>query len=89
LPGVAHPAHIPPSGFPSSIHFCARSSGIAYKRDVLGSIIIQVKRIKGELFDSKEQAELHGRELCREWIDKQEFSGDYERIKRRANSLWM
>jgi hypothetical protein len=47
----------------------ATSVGIVYKRSKLGSII-QVKRIEGELFESKEQAEQHGVELCKEWIDK-------------------
>jgi hypothetical protein len=46
------------------------SVGIVCKRDKLGSII-QVQRIVGELFESKEQAEQHGVELCKEWIDKQ------------------
>jgi hypothetical protein len=44
------------------------SVGIVYRRDPLGAII-QVKRIVGALFDSKEQAEQHGVELCKEWID--------------------
>ena len=35
----------------------------------LGSIV-QIKRIEGEMFDSKEAAEEHGLKLCREWIDK-------------------
>ena len=46
------------------------SVGIVYKRGQIGSII-QVQRIEGELFESKEQAEQHGVELCKEWIDKQ------------------
>ena len=33
--------------------------------------MIQVQRIEGKLFESKEQAEQHGIELCKEWIDKQ------------------
>jgi hypothetical protein len=59
------------------------SVGIVYERGQLG-LIIQVQRIEGELFESKEQAERHGIELCKEWIDNQEFSGDHERIKRLA-----
>jgi hypothetical protein len=31
--------------------------------------MIQVQRIEGELFESKEQAEQHGVELWKEWID--------------------
>jgi hypothetical protein len=46
------------------------SVGIIYKRGRLGSII-QVQRIEGELFETKELAEQHGVELCKEWIDKQ------------------
>jgi hypothetical protein len=46
------------------------SVGIVYKRGRLGSII-QVQRIEGELFETKEQAEQHGVELCKEWTDKQ------------------
>jgi hypothetical protein len=46
------------------------SIGIVYKRGQFGSII-QVQRIEGELFETKEQAEQHGVELCKEWIDKQ------------------
>jgi hypothetical protein len=46
------------------------SVGIVYERDQFGSII-QVQRIEGKLFESKEQAERHGLELCKEWLDKQ------------------
>jgi hypothetical protein len=46
------------------------SVGIVYTRGQLGSII-QVKRIEGKLFGSKEEAEQDGLELCKEWVDKQ------------------
>jgi hypothetical protein len=46
------------------------SVGIVYKRSRLGSIL-QVQRIEGQLFETKEQAEQHGVELCKQWIDKQ------------------
>ena len=46
------------------------SVGIVYDRGQFGTII-QVQRIEGELFETKEQAEQHGVELCKEWIDKQ------------------
>ena len=46
------------------------SVGIVYDRGQLGKII-QDQRIEGELFETKEQAEQHGVELCKEWIDKQ------------------
>ena len=45
------------------------SIGAVYQRDMLGSMI-QVQRIEDKLFESKEQAEQHGIELCKEWIDK-------------------
>jgi hypothetical protein len=47
------------------------SVGIVYERGEFGSII-QVQRIEGELFETKEQAEQRGVELCKEWVDKQE-----------------
>ena len=46
------------------------SVGIVYKRARLDSIL-QVQRIEGQLFETKEQAEQHGVELCKQWIDKQ------------------
>jgi hypothetical protein len=46
------------------------SVGIVYEQGQFG-YIIQVQRIEGELFESKEQAEQHGLELCKKWIDKQ------------------
>jgi hypothetical protein len=45
------------------------SVGIVYEQGQFGSII-QVQRIEGELFENKEQAEQHGLELCKKWIDK-------------------
>jgi hypothetical protein len=47
------------------------SVGIVYERSKLG-LIIQVQRIEGELFKTKEQAERHGLELCKNWIDMQQ-----------------
>jgi hypothetical protein len=50
------------------------SVSVVYARNKVGSII-QVQRIEGELFDSKERAERHALDLCKEWIDNQsEFS---------------
>jgi hypothetical protein len=46
------------------------SVGVVYERNQFGSII-QVQRIEGKLFESQQQAEQHGLELCKEWIDKQ------------------
>ena len=45
------------------------SIGVVYKQDKFGSLI-QVHRIEGKLFESKEQAEQYGIELCKEWIDE-------------------
>ena len=44
------------------------SVGIVYERGQFGTII-QVQRIEGELFETKEQADQHGRQLCKDWID--------------------
>jgi hypothetical protein len=46
------------------------SVGIVYKRGQFGSIM-QVQRIEGELFKSKDGAEGRGLELCKSWIDSQ------------------
>ena len=34
------------------------------------SSIVEVKRIVGPVFNSREAAEEHGLRLCKEWIDK-------------------
>jgi hypothetical protein len=41
------------------------SQGTILRPGRLGS-----KRIKGPIFNSKEAAEQHGLELCKDWIDK-------------------
>jgi hypothetical protein len=48
------------------------SIGVVYKRDKFGSLI-QVQRIEGKLFQSKEQAEQHGLQLCKDWIDQRRW----------------
>jgi hypothetical protein len=45
------------------------SVGIIYKPGQFRSIM-QVQRIEGELFESKEQAERHGLELGKKWVDE-------------------
>ena len=55
------------------------SVGIVYERGHFGSII-QVQRIEGELFKSKEQADQHGLELCKEWIDEQKSRSTLKRM---------
>src|SRR5262245_44090089 len=47
------------------------SVGIVYERGKFGSII-HVQRIEGELFETKDQTEQHGIELCKEWIDNEQ-----------------
>jgi hypothetical protein len=60
------------------------SVGIVYVRGQFGAII-QVQRMVGVLFDSKEQAEQHGVELCKKWVDEQfRVRGDHEGIRRLA-----
>jgi hypothetical protein len=57
------------------------SVGIIYKPGQFRSIM-QVQRIEGELFETKQQAEQHGIELCKEWIDKtSEFSGQHGALR--------
>ena len=45
------------------------AQGIVLRPSRLGSVI-EVKRIKGSIFDSKEAAEEDGLKLCKDWIDK-------------------
>ena len=60
------------------------SVGIVYKRDQRGAII-RVQRIEGALFRTKELAEQHGVELCKEWIDKRSaLRDDRDGVKRSA-----
>jgi hypothetical protein len=47
------------------------SQGLVLCPGRLGSIV-EVKRIKGPIFNSKEAAEQHGLELCKSWIDKRD-----------------
>jgi hypothetical protein len=44
------------------------SLGTVYLDGRLGSIF-EVARIKGKIFDTIEEAEAHGLELAREWVD--------------------
>jgi hypothetical protein len=45
------------------------SQGIILRPARLGSIV-EIKRIVGPIFHSKEAAEEHVLQLCRDWIDK-------------------
>jgi hypothetical protein len=44
------------------------SQGIILRPGRLSSIV-EVKRIEGPIFNSKEEAEQHGLQLCKDWID--------------------
>ena len=45
------------------------SQGTIVRRGQLGSIV-EIRRIRGVVFNSKEEAEQHGLELCKSWINK-------------------
>ena len=45
------------------------SQGTIFGTSRLGSIV-EIKRIQGPIFNSKEAAEEHGLQLCKDWIDK-------------------
>ena len=45
------------------------SQGTIFRRGQLGSIV-EIRRIWGMIFTSKEAAGQHGLELCKDWIDK-------------------
>ena len=45
------------------------SQGIVLRPGRLSSIV-EVKRLQGQIFNSKEEAEQHGLQLCKDWIDK-------------------
>jgi hypothetical protein len=47
----------------------ANSQGTIFRPGRLGSIV-EIKHIKGSVFNSKEAAEEHGLNLCKDWIDK-------------------
>ena len=45
------------------------AQGIVLRPGSLSSIV-EVQRIQGPIFNSKEAAEEHGLQLCKDWIDK-------------------
>jgi hypothetical protein len=49
-------------------------AGHYLSRRHLGSIV-EIKRIQGAIFNSKEAAEQDGLRLCKEWIDKRPWRG--------------
>jgi hypothetical protein len=46
-----------------------RSQGNVFTNTQEGSILS--KQLEGVIFESKQAAEIHGLELCRQWIDKE------------------
>jgi hypothetical protein len=54
---------------PFATRFDWNSQGIILRPGRLGSVV-EVKRIEGPVFNSKEKAEEDGLKLCKEWIDK-------------------
>jgi hypothetical protein len=48
------------------------SLGTVYRNGRAGSII-EVARIEGKIFKTMKEAEAHGLELAREWVDKRCF----------------
>ena len=48
--------------------------------------IIQIQRIEGDCFETKEQAEQYGLELCKKWIDKL-HSGEEEKDRRNGRMV--
>jgi hypothetical protein len=45
------------------------SQGTIFRRGQLGSIV-EIRRIRGVIFNTKEEAEQHGLKLCKSWINK-------------------
>jgi hypothetical protein len=45
------------------------SQGTIFRTGYLGSIV-EIRRIRGDIFDSKEEAEQQGLELCKSWINE-------------------
>jgi hypothetical protein len=55
----------------------SKSLGIVCVAGKFGSIV-EVKRIPGRYFENAEQAELHGLELAKQWVDKHSEHGSSE-----------
>jgi hypothetical protein len=49
------------------------SQGTIFRPGQLSSIVV-VKRVEGPVFNSKDAAEQHGLESCKDWIDKRPAS---------------
>ena len=53
---------------PSYMERC-HSLGTVY-RDGLAGSIVEIARIEGKIFKTMKEAEAHGLELAKEWVDK-------------------
>ena len=53
---------------PSYMEGC-HSLGTVYRNGLAGSIV-EVARIEGKIFKTMKEAEAHGLELAREWVDQ-------------------
>jgi len=47
------------------------SQGTIFRASRRLDSIVEIKRIRGPIFSSREAAEEHGLKLCKDWIDKQ------------------
>jgi len=50
--------------------------GTIFRTGHFGSIV-EIKRIEGPIFNSKEAAEQHRLELCKSWIDKRPLTAQF------------
>ena len=59
------------SAIPSFVtRFDWYSQGTIFRTSRRLDSIVEIKRIRGPTFNSKEAAEKHGLKLCKDWIDK-------------------
>jgi hypothetical protein len=47
------------------------SQGTIFRASRRFDSIVEIKRIRGPVFNSREAAEEHGLKLCKDWLDKQ------------------
>ena len=61
------------------------SLGTVYRNDQTGSII-EIARIEGKIFETMKEAEAHGLELAREWVDRKWLDYSSRSPHSRSNS---
>jgi hypothetical protein len=59
----------------------SKSLGIVFKSGRLGGSVVEFKRIEGATFKGKQEAEQHGLELCKSWVD------EYEAMEKQMDAL--